>query len=47
MDYDYWLQKGAGCFDEYYKADNDELYNLIGRKGWKSIEDSFYESYYN
>lgn len=125
MDYDYWLQKGAGCFDEYYEADDDEifewyydkyndvpvkealddydipscvvdaiidrmwedenvlkdleagvvedlqewldkhpgqyealyekykpknadeLYNLVGSKGWNSISDSFYESYYN
>ena len=27
MDYDYWLQKEAGCFDDYYEADNDEIFD--------------------
>lgn len=26
MDYDYWLQKSAGCFDEYYEASNDDVF---------------------
>ena len=26
MDYDRWLQKGAGCFDDYYEADNNEIF---------------------
>ena len=27
MDYDYWLQKSAGCFDDYYEADDDTIFN--------------------
>ena len=26
MDYDNWLQKSAGCFDDYYEADNNEIF---------------------
>ena len=26
MDYDYWLQKSAGCFDDYYEAKDDEIF---------------------
>ncbi len=26
MDYDYWLQKSAGCFDDYYEASDDEIF---------------------
>lgn len=26
MDYDNWLQKGAGCFDNYFEADDDEIF---------------------
>ena len=26
MDYDNWLQKGAGCFDEHYETNNNEIF---------------------
>lgn len=31
MDYDYWLQKSAGCFDDYYEASNDEIFDWYDR----------------
>ena len=32
MDYDYWLQKSAGCFDDYYEADDDTIFNWYDDK---------------
>lgn len=35
MDYDNWLQKGAGCFYNYLEADDDkifEYYNNVSEK---------------
>ena len=26
MDYDYWLQKSAGCYDDYYEAEDDDIF---------------------
>lgn len=26
MDYDNWLQKGAGCFYNYLEADDDKIF---------------------
>ena len=31
MDYDNWLQKSAGCFDDYYEADDDEIFDWYNR----------------
>lgn len=27
MDYDVWLQRSAGCFDDYYEASDDEIFD--------------------
>lgn len=32
MDYDNWLQKGAGCFDNYLEADDDEIFEYYRDK---------------
>lgn len=31
MDYDNWLQKSAGCFDDYYEADDNEIFDWYNR----------------
>lgn len=35
MDYDYWLQEGAGCFDEY--SDTDECWSVVKHNMWNEF----------